>query len=243
MLRLTVIGTLLLTAALVLATSFAGAPAAAAGLAQPRWAWPVLGTREILRPFIAPTTKYSAGHRGIDIAASGFAYAPADGVVHFAGVVADVGVLSISHPGNVLSSYEPVSSTLVAGQPVSRGEVIATLQPGHCTQPCLHFGVRVDGEYVSPMLFLGGIPHSILLPTGRLATAMLPAAVPPHVAVRRGDARFGSSPSAAQPTHACKAGSFRGWRDRASPVPSAGRHLRRGGAWPPYDEACADRRA
>jgi hypothetical protein len=28
----------------------------------------------------------------------------------------------------------------------------------------VHFGVRIDGEYVSPFLFLGGIPRAVLLP-------------------------------------------------------------------------------
>ena len=139
-----------------------GSPAAAS---EPPWAWPVRGAHQIVRPFIAPTTQYSAGHRGIDIAASGFVYAPVDGVVHFVGFVVDREVLSITHPGGVLSSYEPVSSTLAEGERVTRGQPIGTLETGHCVALCLHFGVRIDGQYVSPMLFLGGIPHSVLLPT------------------------------------------------------------------------------
>jgi murein DD-endopeptidase MepM/ murein hydrolase activator NlpD len=54
---------------------------------------------------------------------------------------------------------------LVAGDAVRRGEVVGVLQPGHCSRPCLHFGVRRHGEYLSPLNFLGGIPHSVLLPT------------------------------------------------------------------------------
>jgi murein DD-endopeptidase MepM/ murein hydrolase activator NlpD len=140
-----------------------GADAAAA--APARWSWPVATPHAIVRPFIAPASEYAAGHRGIDIAARGAVVAPADGVVHFAGVVVDRPVLSIEHPGGVLSSYEPVTSELRAGDVVTRGEVIGEVQPGHCRSPCLHFGVRIDGEYVSPLLFLGGIPHSVLLPT------------------------------------------------------------------------------
>lgn len=132
------------------------------------WAWPVDTPRSVLRPFIAPATPYAAGHRGIDIRApAGTVFAPADGVVHFAGMVVDRPVLSIDHGSGVLSSYEPVTSTLNAGDQVSRGDPIGVVLPGHCASLCVHFGVRVDGEYVSPLAWLGGIPHSVLLPTRR----------------------------------------------------------------------------
>src|SRR6202000_1871189 len=105
-------------------------------------------------------TPYSAGHRGIDIAATGDVYAPADGVVHYSGFVVDRYVLSISHPGDVISSYEPVKSTLRVGDVVTKGEAIGRLEPGHCAELCLHFGVRVHGQYVSPPLFLGGLSRA-----------------------------------------------------------------------------------
>ena len=147
------------------------------------------GSHQILRPFIAPATRYSAGHRGIDIATSGEVYAPASGTVHFAGFVVDREVLSIAHQGNILSSYEPVRSMLSVGDAVTRGQPIGTLEPGHCSELCLHFGVRIDGQYVSPLLFLGGIPHSILLPTRTMAPAG--SAMPV-------DVHSGSSPSIVQ---------------------------------------------
>ena len=130
------------------------------------WRWPVDPPRSIARPFIPPPTPYAAGHRGIDIRApAGTLYAPASGVVHFAGVVVDRPVLSIDHGGGVISSYEPVLTTLVEGDAVTRGDVIGTVLPGHCASVCVHLGVRVDGQYVSPLRFLGGIPRAILLPT------------------------------------------------------------------------------
>lgn len=139
---------------------------------DPQWRWPADEPRSIIRPFIAPETPYSAGHRGIDIRApSGVVYAPAGGVVHFAGVVVDRPVLSIRHPDGLLSSYEPVTTTLVEGDAVIRGDVIGTVEPGHCSSLCLHFGVRLNGEYVSPLNFLGGIPWSVLLPTRREVSA------------------------------------------------------------------------
>jgi murein DD-endopeptidase MepM/ murein hydrolase activator NlpD len=51
------------------------------------------------------------------------------------------------------------------GTIVAAGDPIGTVASGgHCAAECAHFGVRVDGEYVSPFLFLGGLPRSVLLP-------------------------------------------------------------------------------
>ena len=130
------------------------------------WSWPVDPPHTISRTFIAPATAYSAGHRGIDIRAPGATvFAPAPGVVHFVGVVVDRPVLSVRHPDGLISSYEPVTSQLVAGAPVRRGDVIGTVVAGHCVSLCVHFGVRLDGEYVSPLAYLGGIARAVLLPT------------------------------------------------------------------------------
>lgn len=130
------------------------------------WSWPVAAPHAIARAYLAPPTPYAAGHRGIDLRAdsSAVVVAPDDGVVYFAGVVVDRPVLSIAHAGGVLSSFEPVSTTLAAGDAVTRGQPIGTLLPGHCEAPCLHLGARVNGQYVNPLLFLGGVPWSVLLP-------------------------------------------------------------------------------
>jgi murein DD-endopeptidase MepM/ murein hydrolase activator NlpD len=131
-----------------------------------RWSWPVAPPHPIARPFVAPATEYGAGHRGIDIRApaGSVVRAPADGVVHFAGFVVDRPVLSISHAGGVLSSFEPVDATVAAGDHVRRGQVVGVLLAGHCSSSCLHLGARIDGEYVNPLLFLGEVPRAVLLP-------------------------------------------------------------------------------
>lgn len=144
--------------------------------AAPRWAWPIAGPKTILRPFIAPDSAYSAGHRGIDLAAEvgTIVFAPADGVIHFSGTVVDRPVLSIEHPGSLLSSFEPVTSTLSAGATVHRGDPVGTIaansgaNAGHCSSSCLHFGARLHGRYLSPLNYLGGIPLPVLLPTRTL---------------------------------------------------------------------------
>jgi len=152
---------------LALLTALVLTPGAAA--AYPRWDWPTAPPHALARPYLAPPTPYGAGHRGIDIRApSTEVLAPAAGIVHFVGFVVNRPVLSIEHPGGFLSSYEPVTSSLSKGDPVARGQPIGELLAGHCAQPCLHFGVRLGGEYVSPLLLLGGVPRAVLLPTRSL---------------------------------------------------------------------------
>lgn len=143
----------------------AAAPTGEPG-SEPIWSWPVEAQRPIARPFLAPPTPYASGHRGIDIRASpgSEVRAPAAGVVHFAGFVVDRPVVSIRHAGGVLSSFEPVEPLVATGDRVARGQVIGMLLPGRCAGGCLHLGARIDGGYVNPLLFLGGLEHSVLYP-------------------------------------------------------------------------------
>ncbi len=160
-----------MTLAVLLVSPATPTASAAAGAASaPQWGWPLEPPHAVVRPFIAPATPYGAGHRGIDIAAVADAtvHAPADGTISFAGVVVDRPVLSIQHDGGLVSSFEPVASTLAAGAVVHRGDPVGTVLDGHCGAVCLHFGVRLHGEYVSPLNYLGGIPRSVLLPTREL---------------------------------------------------------------------------
>jgi murein DD-endopeptidase MepM/ murein hydrolase activator NlpD len=146
-----------------------GTPASAASTP---WRWPIPAPHPVLRPFLAPASPYASGHRGIDIGAATTAvYAPADGVVHFAGTVVDRPVLSIDHAGGLLSSYEPVVAVVSVGDAVTRGQLIGTLVSGHCASLCLHLGVRVNGEYISPLTLLDGVPLAVLLPTRTAALA------------------------------------------------------------------------
>ncbi|MFF2270820.1 murein hydrolase activator EnvC family protein [Agromyces sp. NPDC058136] len=145
------------------------APASATSTtpAPVQWVWPVPAPIRVVSPFRAPPTPYTAGHRGIDLeVAPGAALVAADGgTVSFAGMVAGRGVVAIDHGDGVVSAIEPVSPLVQEGAVVAPGEPIGTAsQGGHCEGGCVHFGVRVDGEYVSPFLFLGGLPRAVLLP-------------------------------------------------------------------------------
>lgn len=166
--------------AIILCAGVAAAPSAAAQTAtsggyslasaqSAPWVWPVPAPIRVLAPFRAPMNRYSAGHRGIDLAvAPGVdVVAAGPGIVRYAGWVADRSLVSIDHGDGVLSSIEPVEPSVAAGDAVSRGAPIGRVASGgHCADGCAHFGVRVDGEYVSPLRFLGGVPRAVLLPLG-----------------------------------------------------------------------------
>ncbi len=132
-----------------------------------QWLWPVPAPIRVVSPFRAPPTPYSAGHRGVDVAVSPGTpvIAPAAGVVSFAGRVVDRGVVAIDHGSGVVSAIEPVDTLVEQGTAIAAGDTIgAVASGGHCAAECVHFGVRVNGEYVSPYLFLGGLPRAVLLP-------------------------------------------------------------------------------
>jgi murein DD-endopeptidase MepM/ murein hydrolase activator NlpD len=159
-----VAGVVLLAALLALQPAGAAAPPVSP---DPAWQWPVAVSREVVEPFRAPAHEYGAGHRGIDIAADAGAdvIAPADGVVAFRGVVVDRPLLTIDHGDGYVTTFEPLESGLDPGTVVRAGDVIgAVAAGGHAGAGTLHFGLRLHGVYVNPMLMFGGIPRAILLP-------------------------------------------------------------------------------
>jgi len=132
------------------------------------WVWPITPAPVVMIPYLAPATPYAAGHRGLDLKTERGSpiVAPAAGVVVFAGVVVDRPVVSIAHAGDLISSFEPMTASVSVGDRVAGGQQIGTVASGgHCAE-CLHFGVRLHGAYVSPLLLLGGIRRAVLLPLG-----------------------------------------------------------------------------
>lgn len=165
----------IVAAAILLSPVVSGIPAesASARAAPPApdlvslgWVWPASAFR-LARPYVAPAHDYGPGHRGIDLALDeGMPVrAPADGVIAFAGSVAGRGVLTIDHGDGLVTTLEPVHSLLPAGAAVRRGEAVAALGAGgHVEAGQLHFGVRLNGSYINPMLLLDGVPRAVLLP-------------------------------------------------------------------------------
>jgi murein DD-endopeptidase MepM/ murein hydrolase activator NlpD len=133
---------------------------------DPSWVWPVGGKPVIVRDFIAPETPWGPGHRGVDIDASASATlrAPVPGRLRFLGEVVSRGVVTIETAEGFLVSMEPVTVDLPPGSTVRAGQVIGSVDSGHCARRCLHLGLRIDGHYVSPAVFLGIERRAVLLP-------------------------------------------------------------------------------
>lgn len=141
------------------------AAASVGDLSERGWIWPVSGFR-VVAPYVQPAHRYAPGHRGIDVEpADAVVVAPADGVIAFAGTVADRPLVTIDHGDGLVTTLEPVASELLAGTIVRRGEVVGAVSiGGHAPPGSVHFGVRLHGEYINPLLLLGGIPRAVLLP-------------------------------------------------------------------------------
>lgn len=130
------------------------------------WQWPLEGFRLVL-PYQAPAHRYGPGHRGVDLRPNGddAVRAPAAGVVAFSGTVVDRDVVTIDHGGGLVSTLEPVVDAVPAGTPLGPGDPVARLGFGGHTPPgVLHFGVRLQGEYINPGLLLGAVQRAVLLP-------------------------------------------------------------------------------
>ena len=141
----------------------------------------------VLHPFEKPAQRWSAGHRGVDLAVpenDRRVYAPAPGKVVFSGTIVNRKVLVLAHPDGRRSTFEPMDEALPVGTTVAAGEVIGTVAVTaggnserpyrRCTTVCLYWGVRQGGargdgsgktaEYINPMSLLGSKEPSILLP-------------------------------------------------------------------------------
>lgn len=133
----------------------------------PAWSWPVTGPRSVVAPYRAPAHRYGAGHRGVDLSAAmgTTVTAPAYGVVAFRGTVVDRQLITIEHDGGLVSTFEPLRSELVVGDLVAEGQAIGVVDSGGHTPPgAIHLGVRLDGDYINPLLLFGEVPRAVLLP-------------------------------------------------------------------------------
>ena len=131
------------------------------------WGWPLPAPHHVERGFDPPPLPWLPGHRGVDLA--GFVGEPVlaagAGVVSFAGQVAHLPVVSVRHPDGLLTTYQPVRSRLVAGDPVTLGQRLGRLVDvgSHCAPAtCLHWGLRRGADYLDPLALLDLNPVRLL---------------------------------------------------------------------------------
>ena len=117
--------------------------------------WPVQGP--VTSPF---GWRWGRMHEGIDIGV-GYGtpiHAAAGGTVIYCGWEEGYGnFVVLDHGGNLATAYGHQSAIAVTcGQQVSQGQVIGYVGcTGHCFGPHLHFEVRVNGDPVDPLGYLG----------------------------------------------------------------------------------------
>ena len=154
---------------LIAAIKRAEAEKAAAGVEEHPYTggafrWPCPSSTRVTSDYgtrVSPMSGASSNHKGIDIGASAGAdiIAAADGTVTAASYSSAAGnYVLIDHGGGLYTVYMHASSLLVSpGQTVSAGDVIAKVgSTGISTGSHLHFGVSLNGSYVSPWSYLGG---------------------------------------------------------------------------------------
>ena len=126
------------------------------------FAWPAPSYTKVSSDYgnrMHPTLGVVKFHNGVDLAApTGTAICAAyNGDVVAAGYSSTMGnYIMIDHGGGLFTIYMHASSLSVsAGTSVTRGQQIATVgSTGRSTGPHLHFGVRLNGNYVSPWNYL-----------------------------------------------------------------------------------------
>ena len=142
------------------------------------YAWPIPGYNSITSYFgyrTSPTAGASSYHSGLDIGApeGSKLIAVTSGKITFASFLGGGGYTITITSGNIKFTYCHVSPYYIVkiGDKVSQGQVIGYVGPknvygvkgnqyfdengnptnGATTGPHLHFGVRVDGEYIDPL--------------------------------------------------------------------------------------------
>lgn len=142
------------------------------------FAWPIPGYNVITSYFgkrNSPTAGASSYHKGLDIGApeGSILIAAVDGEITYLGFLGGGGYTITLTSNNMKITYCHVSPNFVVqvGQNIKRGEIIGMVGPKYvygvqgntyydstgkstngATTGChLHFGIRVDGEYVNPL--------------------------------------------------------------------------------------------
>ncbi len=133
------------------------------------WAEPIpFFNDKVQEQYLAPASKYGAGHRGVDfkLAPYGAIHAPTQGTLAFQGKVVDRNLVTIRTDSG-LASFEPACTEFEVGEQIQRGELFAVhCEPDpeyeyHC-ENCVHFSVRDEFGYLSPMQLIEPLLPSVL---------------------------------------------------------------------------------
>lgn len=127
-----------------------------------KFIWPCPAGSEISSTFgsrESPTEGASTNHQGIDVRAplGSNILAAAEGEVTLSTYSYSAGnYIMVNHGGGVSTVYMHCSQLLVsAGEKVKQGQVIAKVgSTGYSTGNHLHFGVRLNGNYVNPSKYV-----------------------------------------------------------------------------------------
>ena len=121
------------------------------------------------RDYLAPVSGYAAGHRGIDftVELDSELLSPINGIITFADKLVDRNVVTVTSDTGKKFSFEPACAIAGLGTKVSMGQVVAR----HCSpdsnykyhcESCVHFSVRSQFGYLSPLYMLAKLTPSRL---------------------------------------------------------------------------------
>lgn len=110
------------------------------------------------RGFEEPQRRWGPGHRGIDIAApvGTPVRAAAVGTVSYAGSIGSMTAVTVAHGGGIETTYSSLDAvSVVSGERVTEGAILGTTGRSHEGDAYgVHLGMKLDGRYVDPSLFL-----------------------------------------------------------------------------------------
>ncbi len=113
---------------------------------------------KVITPFYIGAHNWDPGHRGVDLAATigESIFAPDNATVIYAGKVNDRFVLSLKNSLGLHLTFEPIKTNLTKGMQVNKGQLIGTVEDGHCPETtCLHWGVKYPPtQYLNPIHLL-----------------------------------------------------------------------------------------
>ena len=121
------------------------------------------------RDYLAPVSEYGAGHRGVDLKVEldSELLSPINGIITFADKLVDRNIVTVTSDAGKKFSFEPACAVGGLGAKVSMGQVVAR----HCSpdsnykyhcESCVHFSVRSQFGYLSPLYMLGKLTPSRL---------------------------------------------------------------------------------